>query len=317
MSEAAQSSRDELHESVIKAAPLPDEYRSMWTDLRGVSFSQGFLDVKGVRIRYIRSGDPKAPKVVMLPGTGGHAETYVANIGPLGEAFDCWSIDVPGSGYSEKNLPSYDAKHHGKFLKDFAEVVGADKLNLVGCSVGSWTALRTAFDYPELVNRVVLGSPSGGPIPEESDPWYKRWTTGEQLKGQNLRVEVAKAPSWEVAQKILQSLMPDPKHVCDDMVAARVHVNQQPGAAEIVEKVYWWSDTKVRYENALTRDQLRQVKTPILGICEAEDGQLPLVRAMFSCLPNSRLVRIEGVGHWPHYEAPKEFNKLALDHFTA
>ena len=40
---------------------------------------------------------------------------------------------------------------------------------------------------------------------------------------------------------------------------------------------------------------------------------LPIARAMFECLPDSRLVRIEGVGHWPHYEAPGHFNERVLD----
>ena len=34
------------------------EFESIWSDLQGVSFSQGYLDVGGVRTRYLHAGDP-------------------------------------------------------------------------------------------------------------------------------------------------------------------------------------------------------------------------------------------------------------------
>ena len=34
----------------------PGEYRSIWSDLQGVSFSQGYKDANGVRTRYLHSG---------------------------------------------------------------------------------------------------------------------------------------------------------------------------------------------------------------------------------------------------------------------
>ena len=40
---------------------------------------------------------------------------------------------------------------------------------------------------------------------------------------------------------------------------------------------------------------------------------LPVVQAMFAAIPNSHLIRVGGVGHWPHYEAPAQFNALALE----
>ena len=319
MTAAVEAIEDRLHEETIRADEPSGEFKSIWTDLRGVSFSQGWLDVKGTRIRYLRSGDSSAPKVVMLPGTGGHAETYVPNIGPLGQAFDVWAIDVPGSGYSDKTATSFDARHHAAFLKDFAEVVGADKLNLVGCSVGAWTALRTAVDYPALVDRVILCSPAGGPVPNEEDPWYAFWMNPMPAiaEGQAVRHANAREPTWEASASILRSLMPDPRRLPDDMIAARLDVNRQPGAAEVVLKVNWWLDPEVRAANAFTREELRKVRQPVLGVCEAEDKLLPLNRAMFACMPNSRLVRVEGVGHWPHYEAPAQFNPLAMAFLTA
>ncbi len=97
------------------------------------------------------------------------------------------------------------------------------------------------------------------------------------------------------------------------MIAARFDVNRQPGVLAAFDNINWWTDYDARQENSLTREQLRAMKQPVLGFCEIEDRMLPVVQAMFAAIPNSRLIRVGDVGHWPHYEAPAQFNALALE----
>ena len=309
---------DTLVEDLIKAEHPTEEFRSIWTDLRGVAFQQGWMDVDGCNIRYLRSGPADGPKVVLLAGTGGHAETFAANLGALGQQFDCWAIDIPGCGYSDKPDGSYDAINTAKFIKRWADVVGADQIDVVGVSVGSWSALQCAKQYPDLVKHLVLVSPAGGPLPEPGDPWYELWHMKDLRKalgtsGGEARKEIAEAPSWKAAEEILVDLFHDRERIPDDMIAARLDVNRQPGVLAAWDNINWWLDYDARMANTLTRDDLRAMRIPVLGVCEHEDRMLPIARAMFECLPDSRLVRIEGVGHWPHYEAPGQFNELTLD----
>jgi 2-hydroxy-6-oxonona-2,4-dienedioate hydrolase len=314
---AGTSATEALHEETIHAEEPSGEYRSNWTDLRGVAFSQGWLDVRGVRIRYLRSGDAEAPTVVMLPGTGGHAETFVANLGPLGEAFQCFAIDVPGTGYSDKPDALYDAITHADFLQDFAATIRVTRIHLVGCSVGSWTSLRCAIAHPELVERLILVSPAGGPLPEPDDPWYDAWMAPPAMPEMEDRRKIAKEPTWERSEAILRALIPDRRRLTDDIIAARLDVNRQAGAAQAAERVNWWTDHELRIRNSFTREELRSVRQPVLGVCEVNDRLLPMTQAMFRCLSNGRLVRVDGVGHWPHYEAPHQFNDLALEFLRA
>ena len=48
---------------------------------------QGYLDAGGVRTRYLRAGDPGKPVLVLLHGSGGHAEAYVRNLARARRAF--------------------------------------------------------------------------------------------------------------------------------------------------------------------------------------------------------------------------------------
>ena len=49
------------------------EHESVWSDLQGVAFSQGYLDAGGVRTRYLHAGDESRPVLVLLHGSGGLA----------------------------------------------------------------------------------------------------------------------------------------------------------------------------------------------------------------------------------------------------
>lgn len=59
----------------------PTNFSSVWSDLRGVSFKQHYIDAGGIRTRCIESGDPSKPLVLALHGVGGHAEAYSRNFG--------------------------------------------------------------------------------------------------------------------------------------------------------------------------------------------------------------------------------------------
>ena len=78
------------------------EFESVWSDLQGVAFSQGYLDAGGVRTRYLHAGDRGKPALVLLHGSGGHAEAYVRNLEAHAEHFSTWSIDMLGHGYTDK-----------------------------------------------------------------------------------------------------------------------------------------------------------------------------------------------------------------------
>src|ERR1700761_6347299 len=81
-------------------------YRSIWSSLRDVEFSQRWIDVNGVSTRIAEAGSPELPGLVMLHGTGGHWEVFAPNLGVLSQHFHCVAIDMVGNGFSDK--PDYD-----------------------------------------------------------------------------------------------------------------------------------------------------------------------------------------------------------------
>lgn len=116
------------------------EFESVWSDLQGVAFSQGYLDVNGVRTRYLHAGDQDKPVLVLLHGSGGHAEAYVRNLEAHAEHFSTWSIDMLGHGYTDKPGHPLEIPHYVDHLAAFLDTIGVERAHLSGSpSAAGWS----------------------------------------------------------------------------------------------------------------------------------------------------------------------------------
>ena len=141
-------------------------YESIWSDLQGVPFEQGYLDADGVSTRYLRAGDPDKPVLILLHGSGGHAEAYVRNLEAHAEHFWTWAIDMLGHGYTGKPGHPLEVHHYVEHLMAVLSGIGAERASLSGESLGGWVAARAAVDHPDKVDRLVLNTAGGS----QADP---------------------------------------------------------------------------------------------------------------------------------------------------
>ena len=119
------------------------EHESVWSDLQGVPFVQGYLDAGGVRTRYLHAGDESKPPLILLHGSGGHAEAYVRNLAAHAEHFSTWSIDMLGHGYTDKPGHPLEIRHYIDHLLAFLDAIGVDRAHLSGESLGGWVVSRS------------------------------------------------------------------------------------------------------------------------------------------------------------------------------
>src|SRR3546814_15230247 len=83
-------------------------FHSIWSDLGQSSFSQRFIDAGGIRTRILTSGSPDKPLLLLIHGTGGHAEAYVRNMQSPGEHLWTVAMDLVGHGWSDR--PDIDSE---------------------------------------------------------------------------------------------------------------------------------------------------------------------------------------------------------------
>lgn len=279
-------------------------HESIWSDLQGVSFSQGYLDARGVRTRYLRAGDPSKPALVLLHGSGGHAEAYVRNLEAHAEHFSTWSIDMLGHGYTDKPGHPLEVTHYVDHLLAVFDAIGADKVYLSGESLGGWVAARAASDHPERVERLVLNTAGGS----QADPEVmKRIIT--------LSMAAAENPDWETVQARIKWLMTDKSKGYDDIVASRQKVYQQPGFDAAMSDIMALQDPEIRARNLLGAAEYGAIKAPTLVLWTSDDPTADVSegRRISEMIPGARFEVMPGCGHWPQYEDPKTFDRLHID----
>src|SRR5205085_1365087 len=81
---------------------------SIWVDLLGAEVR--FRDAGGLRTRSIEAGEGEP--LILLHGSGGHAEAYSRNVLPLANDFRVHAVDMIGHGLTDKPESGYRARDY-------------------------------------------------------------------------------------------------------------------------------------------------------------------------------------------------------------
>lgn len=282
-----------------------DGYRSIWADLLGQRFSQRWVDAGGIRTRVLEAGDRGKPVLVLIHGTGGHAEAYSRNIGPHSEHFHVFSIDLVGHGFSDKPARQrYEIPDYVEHLKSFLDAIGAEAAHISGESLGGWVAAAFALRHPGRVKRLVLNTAGG----------YTAFPEVMQ-KIRNVTLAAVQNPSWETVKARLEFLMKDAKSVTDDLVAVRLAIYRQAGFAATMEAILCLQDMDIRRRNMLDAAALGRIRAPTLVVWTTHDPTAPprVGEEIARHIPGARFVLMQNCGHWPQFEDAATFNRIHLD----
>lgn len=135
------------------------------------SAKNGQLSMDGTTMDYIRFGTGKRI-LVMLPGLGDGLRSMKGTALPMAVMYRCFAKDFTVYALSRKNdLPQgYTTRDMARDLKRAMDLLGIQKADIFGVSMGGMIAQHFAAGYPEKVNKLVLTvtSPRPNPILEES-----------------------------------------------------------------------------------------------------------------------------------------------------
>ncbi|HWK60758.1 MAG TPA: alpha/beta hydrolase [Eoetvoesiella sp.] len=279
-------------------------FRSIWADLRGVAFSQGWIDAGGVNTRYLHAGGKDKPALIFLHGVGGHAEAYVRNLKAHSSHFSTWSIDMIGHGWSDLSDVDLEIRHYIDHLLHFMDAAGIKKASLSGESLGGWVAARFAIDHPDRIERLVLNTAGGS----QADP-----AVMERIKALSMRA--ATDPSWEFIKARLEWLMADESKVYDDLVATRQAMYSRPGMEQAMRHNMILQDMEVRQRNILRPEDYGRIKAPTLVIWTSDDPTANVAegRRIASMIPGALFTVMENCGHWPQFEDTALFDAMHVD----
>src|SRR6201994_1454182 len=121
------------------------------------------ISVHGRSVSYLEAGE--GPLLLLVHGMAGTARNWEAGIEPLALHNTPIAPHFPRHGESERGGGDYSLGSLASGLRDLMIALGHDRATLVGHSLGGGVALQFAYQFPELVERLVLVS-SGGLGPE-------------------------------------------------------------------------------------------------------------------------------------------------------
>lgn len=283
------------------------KFRSIWTALIDVAFTQGWVDVQGIRTRYAHAGTPGKPVVLMLHGTAGSWEGFAENLGPLAKHFDCYAIDMIGCGYTDKPDEPYETALYAEHAKNFMDTMGIEQANLIGCSLGSWVSARIALNYPDRVASLTMVSAAG---------YFANASNMSRIKG--ARTKAVDDPSWENIKPIFDHLIHDEANRIPDIIAVRQRIYQQPEMSMAMGHILCLQDPDIRQKNLIDDEQWSSIQAPALVIASLEDKDeyLETAQNVARLMPHALYVEMPDVGHWPHFEDPATFNKHVIQFLT-
>ncbi|TFL15763.1 alpha/beta fold hydrolase [Pusillimonas caeni] len=279
-------------------------YQSIWADLRGVSFRQGWLDAGGISTRYLHSGSEDQPALILLHGVGGHAEAYVRNLKAHAGHFSTWAIDMVGHGWSDLATADLEIRHYIDHLLRFMDAAGIEKASLSGESLGGWVAARFAIDHPDRIQRLVLNTAGGS----QADP-------AVMAKIKELSMRAATDPSWEFIRARLEWLMADKSKVYDDLVATRQAMYSRGGMEAGMRHNMILQEMEVRQRNIIRAEDYARIQAPTLVLWTSDDPTADVSegRRIASMIPGALFTVMDGCGHWPQFEDTPTFDRIHID----
>jgi pimeloyl-ACP methyl ester carboxylesterase len=271
------------------------------------------ISLHGNRVSY-RSGG-QGPLLVMVHGITSSSASWETVLPALAQRFTVLAPDLLGHGQSDKPSGDYSLGSHACLLRDLMLTLGHETGTVVGHSLGGGIAMQLAYQFPELVERLVLVS-SGG-LGREVSPFLRAVT----LPGSELVLPlIASRPVLDVGSAISRTLGRiglRPGSDLGQIAQGIASLNELGARRAFVHTARSVIDVGGQRVDARDRLYLAEA-VPSLLVWGSGDPIIPArhgVRA-HELMPGSRLELFEAAGHFPHLDDPTRFVSL-LDGFVA
>lgn len=274
-------------------------HRSIWGHLMKVPFRQDWVDAGGIKTRYVQAGPSDAPALIMVHGTGSSWECFCATLESHAQHFNCFAIDMAGTGFSDKPDVPYDIPFYVDHILNFMDAVGVKKSSFIGVSLGAWAVSRLVVNHPERVEKLTLLAPSGLIINKQ---------TMKRTKG--VRTLAVDDPTWENIQPVFNSILYKEEDRIADLVQLRQAIYLEPDMKQAMRNILFLQEEENRQKNLISEEEWRSVDKPIFIILAPDDNQDYYTTGIriAELAPNVKTLQIDHVKHWAHFEAPEIFN---------
>ena len=270
----------------------PDKPRAA-LEAKYAAAPDSFLDVAGLHLHVRDTGPREAPAIILLHGFGASLHTWEGWAQVLAAGHRVVRIDLPGFGLTGQDpTGDYTDARSVAVLVALMDVLGLQRVSLVGNSMGGRIAWTFAALHPERVDRLVLISPDGFASPG------RPYGVAQEVPPL-LRILPFVLPD-ALLRRTLAAAYGDPAALTDGTAERYRDMLLAPGVRRAI---------LARTGQDVLTDPvplLRRIRAPTLLVWGEKDALVPVTNAADyqRAIPGSTLITFPELGHVPQEEAP-------------
>lgn len=265
-----------------------------------------FTNRSGLRLHFLRWGEPTGVPLVLLHGLRAYAQTWASLVQSLGAGYCIYALDQRGRGLSDWAAPaSYHTQSYVEDLEDLVAHVGLQRFILLGHSLGGANALEYARQHP---GRLI------GLLIEDIGPGSSSQGDGAARIRREMNQTPLQFDNWGTARAFWQASRPG---LSEQSLASRLAHSMQERDGEIT----WRHDQQGIAQARLSIEPtdlwpaVRALDCPSLFIRGSRSDFLPaaVLQAMRASNPHVRTVEVADASHYVHDDQGAVFNALVTD----
>ncbi|MCX5042591.1 alpha/beta hydrolase [Aldersonia sp. NBC_00410] len=258
--------------------------------------------IHGYKRAYRIAGD--GPALLLIHGIGDSSAIWADLVPHLAKDYTVIAPDLLGHGQSDKPRGDYSVAAYANGMRDLLAVLGIERATVVGHSLGGAVAMQMAYQFPQLVERLVLVSSSG--ITKDvhpvlrliSVPVANEWMGMLRLPGGHSIARVA----WNLLDQLHEGTVA-PGAVLTrtpDIMRVLGELNDHAAYFAFLKSLRAVVDWRGQVVTLLDRCYLNEA-IPVQIVWGARDTIFPVTHAHLahSAMPGSRIAVFKNAGHYP------------------
>lgn len=257
-------------------------------------------------LRYHEAGDPDAPPLILLHGSGPGVNgwrNYRGNLEFFAQTHHTYILEFPGFGVSDA-VEGHPVLTAGSSVLRFMDGLGIESAPMIGNSMGGVVGVNLAIKAPTRVDKLVtIGGV--GPNVFSSSP----------SEGLRLLQEFSDAPDRDKLIRWLNAMVVDRSLVTDELIEERWEAATNPDARKTAAMMYGSAAWDMQQKFMADSDtppywaMMHKVKCPTLLTWGRDDRVSPPDMAMvpMRLIPDAELHIFPKCGHWVMIEAKEAF----------
>ncbi|MGB9307351.1 MAG: alpha/beta fold hydrolase [Mycobacterium sp.] len=265
-----------------------------------------FRTIHGYKRAFRIAGD--GPAILLIHGIGDNSTTWNGIQAKLAQRFTVIAPDLLGHGKSDKPRADYSCAAYANGMRDLLSVLDIERVTIVGHSLGGGVAMQFAYQFPQLVERLILVSAGGVTKDVNFVLRLASLPMGSEAVAV-LRLPLL-LPAVQLAGRIVGKALGSTGigHDLPNMLRVLNGLPEPTASAAFSRTLRAVVDWRGQIVTMLDRCYLTE-SVPVQIIWGTKDSVVPVRHAQMAhaAMPGSRLEIFEGSGHFPFHDDPARF----------